>query len=108
MAGVTTYVHEDEQRALRVGAAGVSLDSIVLAFQDGFPAETIQQQYPALSLEEVYGAITYYLANRDTVHRYLEQQAQRWQDVRQKIEQARSPVVERLRALRKAASHERS
>ena len=50
--------------AFQVGVANVSLDSIVFAFQDGLAAEAIQIQYPALTLEEVYGAITYYLANR--------------------------------------------
>ena len=39
------------------------LDSVVAAFHQGHSAETIAQQYPALSLEEIYGAITYYLAN---------------------------------------------
>ena len=65
------YVEEDSQGALRVGSLGISLDSVVIAFQQGHSAETIQQLYPALSLEEVYGAIAYYLANRDEVHQYL-------------------------------------
>jgi uncharacterized protein (DUF433 family) len=65
-----TYVAEDTDGALRVGALGVSLDSVVIAFQQGHSAETIQQLYPALSLEEMYGAITFYLANRDAVDQY--------------------------------------
>jgi len=50
----------------------------VIAFQQGHSAETIQQLYPALSLEEVYGAIAFYLANRDEVDQYLERQEQLW------------------------------
>ena len=72
------YVDEDSQGALRVGSLGVSLDSVVIAFQQGHSAETIQQLYPALSLEEVYGAIAFYLANRDEVDQYLERQEQLW------------------------------
>ncbi len=98
------YVHEDEQGALRVGSTGVSLDSVVHAFQQGHSAETIREQYPALSLEDVYGAIAFYLANRDEVQRYLERQEQRWQEPRQRVEQSPSPVVERLRALRRVSS----
>ena len=65
------YVEEDSQGALRVGSLGVSLDSVVIAFQQGHSAETIEQLYPALSLEEVYGAIAFYLANRVLELRFL-------------------------------------
>ena len=52
-----TYVRKNEQGAWRVGALDVSLDSVVIAYQQGYSAETIQQLLPALTLEEVYGAI---------------------------------------------------
>jgi uncharacterized protein (DUF433 family) len=99
-----SYIRADEQGALRVGSTGVSLDSVVYAFQQGCSPETIQDQYPALSLEQVYGAIAFYLANRDEVHEYLQQQEKLWQDLCQKTEEQASPVVERLRALRAAAA----
>ncbi len=95
------YVEEDSQGALRVGSLGVSLDSVAIAFQQGYSAEAIHQVYPALSLEEVYGAIAFYLANRDEVHQYLERQEQLWDQVRQHAAQNPSPVVQRLRALSK-------
>src|SRR5271165_1580007 len=93
------YMEEDSQGALRVGSLGVSLDSVVIAFQQGHSAETIQQLYPALSLEEVYGAIAYYLANRDEVHQFLERQQRLWDQVREHAAQDPSAVVQRLRAL---------
>jgi uncharacterized protein (DUF433 family) len=99
-----TYVRVDPQGAMRVGSLGVSLDSVVIAFEQGQSAETIQQLYPALSLEEVYGAIAFYLANRDEVHQYLRQQEQLWDELRQRAEQNPSPVVQRLRALSKVPS----
>jgi uncharacterized protein (DUF433 family) len=101
MISTKTYVVEDTQGALRVGTLGVSLDSIVIAFQQGHSAETIQQLYPALSLEEVYGAIAFYLANQDEVDQYLERQDRLWDQVRQRSAQDPSPVVQRLRSLRK-------
>ncbi|MFM9963723.1 MAG: hypothetical protein ACKV2Q_21145 [Planctomycetaceae bacterium] len=55
-----------------------------------------------MTLEEVCGAITYYLANRDTVDRYLAQQAELWTELRRTSEQTTSPVVTRLRAMRQA------
>jgi len=44
-----------------VAGTRVSLDSIVYAFLSGQSAEAIAQAFPVLSLEQVYGAITYYL-----------------------------------------------
>ncbi len=101
MISSKTYVEGDSLGALRVGPLGVSLDSVVIAFQQGHSAETIQQLYPALSLEEVYGAIAFYLANRDEVHQYLERQDQLWDQVRKRAAQNASSVVQRLRALNK-------
>jgi uncharacterized protein (DUF433 family) len=94
------YVEEDSHGALRVGSLGVSLDSVVIAFLQGHSPETIQQLYPALSLEDVYGAIAFYLANRDEIDQYLERQDQLWDQIRQRAEQNPSPVVQRLRSLR--------
>ncbi|SRR6266851_1838355 len=94
------YVRSDDHGALRVGKTKVSLDSVVYAFQQGHSPETIQQQYPSVSLEEIYGAITYYLANREEVDRYLKRQEQLWDELRRQSEQTPNSVVERLRAMR--------
>jgi hypothetical protein len=75
----------------------------VIGYPQGHSPETVRQQYPALTLEEVYGAITYYLANREDVERYLERQQQLWNDIRQRADQQPCPVVERLRKLRRSA-----
>jgi uncharacterized protein (DUF433 family) len=103
MIPTKSYVDEDSQGSLRVGSLGVSLDSVVIAFQQGHSAETIQQLYPALSLEEVYGAIAYYLANRDEIDRYLERQEQLCARVRDRAGRNPSSVVQRLRALAKVS-----
>lgn len=83
-----------------MGQSGVSLDSVVIAYQDGLTAEGIQEQYPALTLEEVYRGIAVYLANCAEMDAYLKRQAQRWEELRQKTAKNPSPVVERLRAMR--------
>jgi uncharacterized protein (DUF433 family) len=41
----------------------ISLDSIIYLFRAGRSPESIHKSFPLLSLEEVYGAIAYYLAN---------------------------------------------
>lgn len=66
-----TYVEQRDGSYMVVGTR-VSLDSIVHGFVSGSSAETIAQAFPVLNLEQVYGAITFYLAHRDEVDRYLE------------------------------------
>jgi len=49
----------------------VSLDSVVYEFLRGESPEAIGQAFPSLTLEQVYGGITFYLANRLEVDSYL-------------------------------------
>lgn len=57
--------------AYRVAGNRVSLDSIVSCFHEGLSPESIAGSFPSLTLEQVYGAITFYLANRQKVDEYL-------------------------------------
>ena len=110
MSEPNNYVQADEHGVKRVGDSRVMLDSIVAGFEEGHSAETLQQQYPALSLEEVYGAITYYLSHAEEVKEYLRQQGKEylrqqgkvWDHWRAKSAERQSPVVDRLRAVQKA------
>jgi len=45
----------------------VPLASIVREFQDGQSPEAIRSAFPTLTLEQVYGAITFYLGHRSEV-----------------------------------------
>jgi len=64
---------EREAEGYRVVGTRVSLDSIIHAFLDGQAPESIADAFPTISLEKVYGAITFYLANRSEIDAYLEQ-----------------------------------
>ncbi len=102
------YVRVDEHSVLRVGTTRVMLDSVIASFRQGHSAETIQQQYPAASLEEIYGAIAWYLAHEDVVLPYLARQGSIWDREREEAERRLSPVVRRLRARQKASSAQSS
>jgi uncharacterized protein (DUF433 family) len=108
MSEEKSYVRLDEKGVLRVGAGRVMLDSVVAAFDEGHSPETIRQQYPALSLEEVYGSLAYYLAHVPEVTDYLRRQGAVWNEWQARSEQRPSPVVERLRALRRGGEREAS
>ena len=47
--------------------ARVSLDSIVYSFKAGDSPESIRQNFSSLTLEQVYGAIAFYLAHEREV-----------------------------------------
>jgi uncharacterized protein (DUF433 family) len=57
--------------AYRVAPSRVSLNSIVYCFREGLSPESIAENFPALTLEQVYGAIAFYLANQQIVDDYL-------------------------------------
>ena len=58
----------------------VSLESIVYKFQDGALPECIVKSLPSLTLEQVYGAITFYLANRAAMDAYLAEIDKLWEE----------------------------
>ena len=64
---------EKVQSGYRFAGTRVSLDSIVYACWRGQTAESIAQSFPVLRLEEVYGAIAFYLTHREEVDAYLEE-----------------------------------
>lgn len=66
-----SYVERHEE-GFRVAGSRVSLDSIVYAFWNGESAESIAEAFPVLTLEQVYGAIAFYLAHRDEVESHLQ------------------------------------
>ncbi|MBW4508742.1 MAG: DUF433 domain-containing protein [Scytonematopsis contorta HA4267-MV1] len=65
-----SYV-EYRNDAYWVEGTRISLDSVVYAFQRGLSPEAIVQSFPLLTLEQVYGAIAFYLANKTDVDAYL-------------------------------------
>jgi uncharacterized protein (DUF433 family) len=56
-----------------IAGTRVSLDSVAYEFRNGASPETIAQSFPVLRLEEVYGAITFYLANQREIDDYLKE-----------------------------------
>ena len=62
---------EEVDGGYRVAGSRVSLDSIVYCFREGLSPESIAESFPTLTLEQVYGAIAYYLANQPIVDEYL-------------------------------------
>jgi uncharacterized protein (DUF433 family) len=79
-----------------VAGTRISLDSIVHAFRRGESPETICQNFELLRLEDVYGAIAYYLANQAGIDAYLIRQNEKWAEGRRNSEPLPADLRERL------------
>lgn len=79
-----------------VAGTRVSLDSIAYAFLSGQTAESIAQSFPVLTLEQVYGAIAFYLANRSEIDAYLEKSEADFEAMRQASRQADPMFYQKL------------
>src|SRR5260370_18930477 len=54
-----------------VGDTRVSLDSLVYLFREGMSAESMVESYPVLTLEQVHGALAFYLGHHNDIDAYL-------------------------------------
>ena len=89
----------DEDGVVRVGGTRVTLDVLVHAFTEGATAEEIAQQYPTVSLADVYATIAYFLSHRGEVERYLARRRREADDVRRLNEMQFDPNGIRARLL---------
>jgi uncharacterized protein (DUF433 family) len=64
---------ERRDRNYYISGSRVSLDSIVYAYLRGESPEDIAASFPVLELTSIYGALTFYLENRQEIDLYLEQ-----------------------------------
>jgi uncharacterized protein (DUF433 family) len=87
------YVEQRESNYFIRGSR-VSLDSVVHGFLNGDSPETIRDNFPTLSLEQVYGAIAYYLAHQSEVDSYLKTK----QEDFEKARRSQTHVSDGLRA----------
>jgi len=64
-----------------IAGTRIALDSIVLAFKNGEPPEAILRSFPmAGPLVRLFGAIVFYLENKEKVEAYLADQERLWDE----------------------------
>jgi uncharacterized protein (DUF433 family) len=74
---------EERGGAYYVAGSRVSLASVIFGFRDGASPETIRQNFPSLSLAQVYGAIAFYLNHPDESEAYLQRLSDKWNELEQ-------------------------
>jgi len=75
-----------EDGVFRITGSRVTLDSIVHLFKNGATAEQIQEDFPSLTLPDIYAVIAYYLQHAGEVDDYLRGQARAATELRREVE----------------------
>lgn len=99
---------EERDGGYYVHGTRVSLDSLVYAFLRGESPEGIAESFPALSLEQVYGAITFYLANQRVIDAYLEKGKVEFARLREEGRRKHPSLYAKLDAARRSPSNPRA
>ncbi len=100
---------EHRNQGYWIAGSRVSLDSVIIAFLNGLSPETIAAEcFPTLTLEQVYGAITYYLAHRDEIDAYLQDAHEERDTLRQTTHQADPSFTAKLAQARRRMQTTRS
>ena len=102
---VKDYIERRDGSFYLIGSR-VPLARVVYEFQNGAAPEAIRLDYPTLSLEQVYGAIAFYLGNKEEVERdmverrrieeeFIKSQPPLPPELKQKLERAREQMLSR-------------
>lgn len=88
---------------IRIRGSRVTLDTLAGAYLDGATPDEIAQQYPTLSLSDIYNVIRYYLRHSNDLDQYFQQRRHAMDAVRQANEARWPPfgIRERLLARQK-------
>lgn len=78
----------------------ISLDSLVYVFRRGQSPESIRRSFPLLTLEEIYGAIAFYLANQAEIDEHLVREEIEFEKIRQVSQETDAEWIGKIRKAR--------
>src|SRR5258708_27311855 len=91
---------EGREGGFYVTGSRVSLASIIYAFRDGASPESIRDDFPTLSLPQVYGAIAFYLNHQQESEDYLAALGEKWRAFEQEGQPPSEELQKRIEAAR--------
>src|SRR6266545_168681 len=97
------YVEQHDE-AYWIAGTRVSLDSVVYAFLEGLSLESIVDSFDTLTLEEVYGALAFYLGHRDDIDAYLRRSETQFDDLCRRTREASPLAIQE--AERRSSAHD--
>jgi uncharacterized protein (DUF433 family) len=99
---------EERNGGLYVAGTGVSLDSVVIRFQQGASPNKIVQSFPTLRLSQVYGVIAYYLENETAIDVYVAAGERELERSAVPLSQTNPDLFARLEAARRQIASKRA
>jgi Protein of unknown function (DUF433) len=87
--------------ATNVAGSRVTLASVIYEYRDGAAAETIRQNFPTLSLEQIYGAIAFFLGHEQEVGSYLSELEKKWDELERAAKPASAELQQRIEEAQK-------
>jgi len=100
---LTLPLKMDAHGAIRVSDTRITLDTIIISYQQGDSPEVIHESFNVVPLNDVYAVIAYYLAHKDAVNVYLRERDAEAERIRKKWEASNTPEhrsrMEELRRL---------
>ena len=103
---ISPYI-EERSGGLYVAGSGVSLDSVVIRFQEGASPDKIVHSFPSLRLSQVYGVIAYYLENEKAIKEYIAQGERELEQSTVPLSQTNPELFSRLKAARRQIGSKR-
>jgi uncharacterized protein (DUF433 family) len=94
---LTQFYVESRDAGYWIAGTRISLDSVVYGFFNGESPEEIVQDFPLLSLEQVYGAITCYLAHQERIDAYLAASEAEFQQLQRSCREKSSLLYQKLK-----------
>lgn len=99
---------EQREGGFYVSGTRVSLDSVVYAFLRGESPEGIVESFPALSLEQAYGAVAFYLAHQQIIDAYLQKGRVDFERMREESRRKNPALYAKLEAVRRTLQSSRA
>jgi uncharacterized protein (DUF433 family) len=93
---------EERDGGYYVAGSRVSLASVIFAFREGASPESIRQNFPSLSLSQVYGAIAFYLNRPEESEAYLQRLAAQWSELERQGQPPSGELQKKLDRARQA------
>jgi uncharacterized protein (DUF433 family) len=103
MEAAKIYV-EEREGGYYVTGSRVSLDSIVYAYLRGESPEGIGESFPAVTLEQIFDALAFYLANRGAIDDYLSRGREEFARLREESRRRNPALYAKLDAARHGAN----
>jgi uncharacterized protein (DUF433 family) len=87
----------------RVAGTRVSLESLVLLFHEGLSPESMVESYDTLTLEQVFGALAFYLQNQAEVDARIASNERRAALLHEQSRYLNADLISKLRRVRYAS-----